>query len=110
MSATVGITVPLPVLGVLDQAAAIMPPGNIDVISISGCLQSMTSGTLAMRLRDQSGNTIASLSFNGTGKQSGRSILSSPFAIPDGGELRWDITGLGVLPVGLYATVWFLTY
>jgi hypothetical protein len=85
-----------------DPAASVPVPAELEIISVVGSLQALTSGPFVARVRDGSGNIVALLTWGGPGVQSVDPITSR---VDD--SLNFDITDMGTGAAGCYITVWY---
>jgi len=74
------------------------------IISISGSLQALLSGTFQVDVKDDLGNLIGSLVWTAAGLQSIR--IDDGTSVLAGGYLSFDVASIGVGALGCYVTIW----
>jgi hypothetical protein len=85
-----------------DPAARVPVPAELEIISVVGSLQALTTGPFVARVRDGNGSVVATLTWGGPGVQS---VAPDTSRVSD--ELNFDITNMGTGAAGCYITVWY---
>lgn len=97
------INAPLTTLTVADDIEIIKIPAQATIMSLSGSLRTLVSGTQTITLKNDGGSTLGTVTWLAAGNTAG-TINSSSVSAND--SIHLNITSLGVSVVDCTVTMW----